>query len=136
MLYKEFYSELGKLLYAISDIDHVITEKEKKVLLDIVRKELAPAEKHKDSFGTDVAYFTEIEFEFLDETIADSESAFESFIDFIQDHHTGFNEPMKKVCLHVAKELASSYRGTSAKEEQLIEKLNVVLKKLKFTKKK
>ena len=39
MIYREFYSELGKLLYAVADIDGVITEKEKKKLKEIVKKE-------------------------------------------------------------------------------------------------
>ena len=102
MLYKDFYSELGKLLYAVADIDGVITQSEKKVLHEIVRKELVPAEKHKDEFGTDAAYYAEIEFEYLDEEIGDADAAFNSFIDFVEEHHTAFDAKMKKVCLHVA----------------------------------
>ena len=81
MDYKEFYSELGKLLYAVADIDHVITQKEKKALTDIVKKELAPTEVHKDAFGTGTAYYTAMEFDILDDEIADSETAFNSFIE-------------------------------------------------------
>lgn len=134
MIYKKFYSELGKLLYAIADIDHVITSKERKVLQNIVQTELAPVEQHKDSFGTDVAYFTEIEFDFLDEQIADAESAFESFIDFIEDHHTAFDSNLKKVGLHIAKELANAYKGTNRKEKRLIEILRQKLENLEIKK--
>ncbi len=52
MLYKKFYSELGKLLYAVAEIDGIITNKEKKALLEIVKKELVPADNHIDKFGT------------------------------------------------------------------------------------
>lgn len=134
MVYKKFYSELGKLLYAIADIDHVITPQEKKTLQKIVQKELAPVEQHKDSFGTDVAYFTEIEFDFLDEQIADAESAFESFIDFIEDHHTAFDSNLKKVSLHITKELANAYKGTNKKEKRLIEILRQKLENLEIKK--
>lgn len=130
MLYKQFYSELGKLLYAVADIDGVISQKEKKTLLQIIQKELAPAEKHTDEHGTNAAYYTGIEFDFLDEQIADTESAFESFIDFVVDHHTAFDSKLKKVSMHVARELAAAYHGTSRKEKKLVDKLKKVIGKI------
>ncbi|MGZ4047869.1 MAG: hypothetical protein ACXVNN_00830 [Bacteroidia bacterium] len=131
MIYKEFYSELGKLLYAVADIDGAISKKEKKKLQDIVKNELAPVETIKDSFGTDVAFYSEMEFDFMDEEIIDAESAFESFIDFIEEHQTAFDESMKKASLLVAEELANVYYGTNKKEKTLIEKLKWKLKALK-----
>lgn len=136
MLYKEFYSELGKLLYAVADIDKVITQQEKEELQKIVRTELVPFEKHIDEFGTDAAYYSEIEFEFNDEQINDTESAFNSFIDFIKEHHTAFDEKMKKVCIHVVEEIASSYRGENKKEKTIIKKLKAELSKIKIKKSK
>jgi hypothetical protein len=122
-MYKEFYSEFGKLLYSVVDIDGVINKKEKQTLRDIVKNELVPTEKHTDAFGTNAAYYSEMEFDFLDEEICDAEAAFESFIDFVEDHHTAFDESMKKVCLHLVKRLSAAYRGTNKKEKLLIEKL-------------
>lgn len=136
MDYKNFYAELGKLLYAVADIDGVITQQEKNVLLDIVKNELVPAEKHVDAFKTDVAFYTEIEFDFLDKEIGDAESAFSSFIDFVEDHHTAFDENMKKISLHVTKELADAYHGTNKKEKVLIKKLTEKLKKIEIRKSK
>ncbi|HLG35429.1 MAG TPA: hypothetical protein VI757_11160 [Bacteroidia bacterium] len=130
MLYTEFYSALGKLLYAVADVDGTITQKEKKALREIVRNELAPAEKHTDFFGTDAAYYAETEFDFLEEGQADSETAFNSFIDFVEEHHTAFDERMKKVCLHVANELATAYKKKNKKEDILIGKLKQKLGKL------
>lgn len=131
MIYKEFYSEIGKLLYAVADIDHVITPQEKKKLQDIVKKELVPAAKQqKDAFGSDVAYYAEIEFDFLDEQISDAQTAFESFIDFIEDHYTAFDSKMKKVCIHITEELAAAYHGTNKQERLLIEKLKRKLKEM------
>ena len=134
MKYKDFYAELGKLLYAVADIDHVITQKEKKALYDIVKNELVPSERHTDQFNTDVAFYTEMEFEFLDETIGETEAAFNSFIDFVEDHHTAFDEQMKKVSIHVAKELALAYHGTNRKEKALIAKLKEKLNKIEVKK--
>jgi hypothetical protein len=123
MNYSEFYSELGKLLYAVADIDKVITRKEKEKLLEIVTTELVPVEEHTDRFGTDAAHYSEIEFDFLDEQVADAQSAFESFIDFVEEHRTAINGKLMNVCLTVSKELAAAYRGTTRKEKNLIEKL-------------
>jgi uncharacterized tellurite resistance protein B-like protein len=132
MLYTEFYSELGKLLYAVADIDGVVTQKEKKALHDIIRKQLVPSEAHADSFGTNAAYYAEAEFDFVDEQITDSETAFNSFIDYVEEHHTAFDEKMKKVCLHVANEIASAYKGKNKNETALIHKLRRKLDKLFF----
>ena len=127
MIYKEFYSELGKMLYAVADIDGVITQQEKKKLQDIVKMELVPAEQHRDEFGMDAAYYSEIEFEFLDEEIGDAGSAFESFIDFMEEHHSALDEKMISVCLHISKEIANAYRGTNKKEKGLIDQLRKTL---------
>jgi hypothetical protein len=123
MRYKEFYSELGKLLYAVADIDGVITQKEKVKLHEIVRKELVPSEPHTDEFGTDVAYYSEIEFDILDAETGDTEAAFNSFTNFVEEHHTAFDDKMIAVCLRVARELAAAYRGTNKKEKVLVDKL-------------
>jgi hypothetical protein len=120
---RDFYSELGKLLYATSDIDGVITKEEKERILDIVKKELLPAEKKKDRFGTNDAFYTEIEFEFLDEQIADPIAAFESFVNFVEDHKTAFTQSQIKACIRATKEVARAYRGTNKKEEHLIHEL-------------
>jgi uncharacterized tellurite resistance protein B-like protein len=130
MLYKEFYSELGKLLYAVSDIDGTISAAEKSKLQDIVKKELVPAESHVDDFGTNAAFYSEIEFDFMDEEISDAESAFESFISFVEDHHTAFDEQMKKISLRIMKELANAYYGTNKKEKELIQKATKLLNKI------
>jgi hypothetical protein len=124
MNYRNFYSELGKLLYAAADIDGIIAKEEKLRLLDIVKKELLPAEKKKDSFGTNDAFYTEIEFEFLDEQIADPVAAFESFVNFVEEHKTAFNEAQLKTCIRITKEVAKAYHGTNKKEEHLINELS------------
>ena len=130
MIYSEFYSEVGKLLYAIADIDGFISPQEKKKLQEIVRRELVPIEKHGDEYGTDAAFYAETEFNILDENNSDPEAAFESFIDFVEEHHTAFDDKMKNVCIRIAKELAFAYRGTNKKERILIEKLNDKLDKI------
>lgn len=134
MLYNEFYAELGKLLYAVADIDGVITQKEKEELQMIVHKELVPVEKHVDNFGTDTAFYTEMEFDYLDEQVSDAETAFESFTNFVEEHHTAFNKNLKNACIHLVTELANAYNGTNKKEKALIDKLKKKLESIPYRK--
>ncbi len=128
---KDYYSYLGKLLYAIADIDHVISVKEKNKFLEIVKDKLFPAEVQQDEYGTNLAFYTEFEFDFLDEEIIDSSSAFQSFIDFIEIHQTAIDEHTKKVTLQIAEELAAAYYYTNFKEKVLLDKLKSTLQKIK-----
>lgn len=127
---KEFYSKFGDLLYAVANIDGVITQKEKKVLQDIVRKELLPKETGFDEYNTNIAYYTEMEFDFLEGQIIETETSFISFIDFVEKHYADFDDKRKKVCLYVAKKLADSYYYTNKKEKKLIEILEKKLKNI------
>ncbi len=130
MHYRQFYSELAKLLYGLANIDGKISKKEKEELRAIVRNELVPAEKHIDHFGTDAAYYTEIEFDILEETVADPKAAFESFIDYIENHHSAIDGRMRELSLRAAKRIAETYHKTSNKEKVLITKLEAKLKML------
>lgn len=124
MMYRTFYSELGKLLYAIADIDGSISKKEKQKLQDIVKKELVPAENNTDEFGTDAAYYAEFEFDIADDAIMEPEVAFESFMNYIDNHKTAIDKRMISATRKVAGELSEAYYHTSKKEKELLEKLN------------
>lgn len=124
MLYKQFYSELGKLLYAIADVDGMISKKEKEVLKEIVRKELAPKENHRDEFGTDAAFYTEFEFDVMEDAIYEPDAAFESFINYIEDHKTAIDHNMIRATRHVASKLADAFHHTNVKEKKYLQILN------------
>lgn len=124
MLYRQFYSELGKLLYAIADVDGMISPQEKVKLRELVSKELAPAENHRDEFGTDAAYYAEFEFDILEESNYSPEVAFESFMNFIDNHSTAISEDMIWATHRVAGKLAEAYYDTNKKEREMIARLN------------
>ncbi len=90
-MYKQFFSEFGKLLYAIADVDGSISQKEKNAIHEIVNKQLIPLVPKKDSYGTNVGYYSEFEFDIMEDASLDPEIAFESFINFIQAHHTAID---------------------------------------------
>ncbi len=130
MNYKNFYSEIGKLLYAMAYIDGTISKQEKNVVLQKIRKELIPMEHRLDEFGTPLPYYIEAEFEFLDEQIIDAEPAFESFMDYIDEHHTAFDQRTLKVCMHLARAVARAFHQTNKKEKALLKRLEKLIAKL------
>ena len=124
MIHKQFYSELGKLLYSIADVDGVITKTEKLTMQELVRKELVPLEKHTDEFGTDAAYYTEIEFDILEDSNSEPDVAFESFISYIENHKTALDRRMLEITRNIATRLADTFHHTNRKEKELLEVLN------------
>jgi uncharacterized tellurite resistance protein B-like protein len=130
MFYRKYYSELGKLLYAIANADGVISEKEKQEVKNLVRSELVPVEKHTDKFGTDAAFYTEIEFDIMDENFQDVEAAFDSFISFAEAHHTAIDQNMRDSALRITTQLVGLYRKKHKKEKALLRQLEKTLKAL------
>lgn len=123
MVYRRFYSEVGKLLYAVAAVDGTVQKKEYDKLRDIVEKKLVPEEHSTDQFGTDSAYYAEIEFDILMEQSADSVSCFNSFCNYVEAHRTAFDKHLKIMVLNLAKELAHVYHGINTKEAVMIKKL-------------
>lgn len=130
MIFREFYAALGKLLYAAADIDGVISSEEKMALKAIIDKEIAAHENRKDAFGTNVAKYTGIEFDYLEDQEADARSAFRLFVDFIRQNRQEIDESMKAICRKVVKELVTAYYGINSRERALIEELEHTIKLL------
>ena len=130
MIYKKFYAEVGKLLYAIAIADGVVDEKEYRLLRNIVRNKLVPMEQSTDAFGTDAAYFAEMEFDVLYDQAAEAEPAFNSFIDFVEAHHKSFDKHLKDVCLQISREIAHAYYGINKKESSMLKTLKKEMQKV------
>ncbi len=134
MNYKEFYSELGKLLYSVIDNDGVVSKSEKERLKTLVKKQLVPLEHHVDAYGTNIAFYAEMEFDVLEEELTDTETIFNSFMEFVDEHQTEFDDAMKKVSLIIVKELSNVYLGTKKLERSLIDRVTKKLNKIKIKK--
>ena len=130
MIYKEFYTELGKLLYAVAKADGKVGAKEFDAMKLIVRQELVPLENSRDQFGTDNAFYTEMEFEYLEENFGDAISAFDSFIDFIDSHHSAITPDLKVLIERISNKLAASEFGINKKEKSMLDKLDAKLNAL------
>ena len=128
MIYKNFYSEVGKLLYALAKVDGSIPQEEIKAIHQLVLKDLVPLENSTDEFGTDSAFYVEMEFDYLNENYYDPDVAFNSFISYVEDHYSAFDEYLKSAILNVAETLFISFHETNIKDHNYILKLRETFK--------
>lgn len=127
MEYKEFYIELGKLVYAIAMADGQVQQEELDTLRNTINTHLAPLEDSMDEFGTDSAFYTEFEFETLMDSQADVKSCFESFMQYIENNKNLFTPKFKAACINVIEEVAKAYQGIIPAEKELIDKIKARL---------
>lgn len=123
MDYREFYAELGKLLYAVADADGIISPQERESMYQLIRTRLMHREIHTDEYGTNDAWYAAFEFEVAEEQGMSPEEAFDSFSDFLDRRRLEIDPEMKQVCLVLADRLAESYRHTNRREADLIRQL-------------
>ena len=127
MDYKEFYAEIGKLLYAVADTDGVISPQEKESLHQLIQSRLTQRETHTDEYGTNDAWYAEFEFDVAEDQIMSAEDAFLSFIEYVEEHQPDFDTTTRELCFTLAERMAESYRHTNKKEKVLIQKLKEIL---------
>lgn len=127
MIYKNFYAEVGKLLYALAKADGNITQEEIKEIHQMVIKDLVPLETSTDEFGTDSAFYVEMEFDFLNENFVEPDQAFNSFVDYVDEHYTAFDNKLKEAVFNVANTLTQRFHETNIQDHYMIERLKKVL---------
>lgn len=127
MKYQEYYTQLGRLLYAIAKVDGKVQKKELIELRRIVNEELVHLENSTDDFNTDAAFATEFEFEVLQDRGASAEEAFLSFQEFI---HINADIPpkLKALAYRSALRVADSFHGTNHQEADMLHHLKELLR--------
>jgi hypothetical protein len=133
MVYQNFYIELGNLLYAFAKSDGLISKREWDAVHEAVVKDLVPNEPHTDEYGMDAAYYVEMQFETLQEQDADPQDTFTSFIDYVEEHHTAFDERLRTATVEIAQTVAGSFRTEESKEYKLLVKLRHKIQELEKT---
>jgi len=124
---RQLYAEIGKLLYAVADVDGMISKKEKESLHKLIQSRLTQRETHTDEFGTNDAWYAEFEFDVAEDQIMSSEEAFESFLEYVREHKKDFDPQMRDICLTLASRMAESYRHSNRKELALLRQLKEAL---------
>ncbi len=126
-MYKKFYKELGKLLFAMAKVDGTIHPKEVAAMKEMVRTELAPFEDTKDDFGTDAAYFAEFEFDFLANGVHTVDEAYSSFESYIKEYDKKLPVELKKLAYRLSYGVANASHGINKKEQALLDKIEDLL---------
>ena len=89
--------ELGKLFYSVAKSSGKVEKEELRKLHQMVHDELVPAESDTEEFGTDSAYYAEIEFDILVTNDADPRAAFDSPSQgLVGTHDSAKDEPVHR----------------------------------------
>lgn len=125
-----FYENLGKLFYAIAAADNIVEEVEFNVLKEIVKDKWTVIDDVDDDFHSDAAYQIETVFDWLNnEGFSDSETCYDEFIDFKNEHSSLFKKNITNLIIKTAASIAASVNDINKSELMLVAKLSLELKK-------
>ena len=132
MIIRNYYKELGKLLYAVAKADGKINPHEVQELKRIIKSEMVPAEKETDEFGTDTAFYIEFEFDIYEEMDIDADVAYDSFISFVKEHNNYVTLEMREKAYYLATNVCDAFKGKNKVEKNLIIRLRKDLQLNKY----
>lgn len=121
---KQYYKELGQLVYAIAIADGVIQPEERYELHQFVTKELAHREKTHDSSGMNHAFYVDFEFEDLEKRHPAPNGEVRAFNDFLEANLEPGDEELLRLSLDLMESVASAY--SKSREKSIIEQVRRV----------
>lgn len=127
MDYRKYYNELGKLLYAVANVDGRVQRKEIEEVHKVVRDELMHLDDTEDDFDMDAAFFTEFEFDYMrEESTISSEDLLNSFAEYLRNTPE-LRPSLRQAAKRAAVRVAESFAGINKREQEFLEKLDEVL---------
>lgn len=117
---KQFYKQLGRLLYAIAKVDDKIQKQEVEALNEFVWKELAFFETSTDSSGMNQAFYTYFEFDDCINKKISIEEAHASFVNFLDANIIDLDFTLIEKSITAIEKIAGAYRKINKKERLLI----------------
>lgn len=127
---KEFYINLGKLLYAIAKADGAVQEEEVTRFYQVLKDDILPFEQRTDEFGTDIGFYTEFEFEALLDKKLGVNKAYEEFMEFVRENASAFKKKHMEICILAVSKIAEAFQGIEKSERFFIDKLKKDFQKL------
>jgi len=115
---KQYYKELGKIVYAVAITDGVITPAEREILHHFVVKNLANYELGIDSSGMNKAFYVDFEFEDSAEKHLDTATAIKTYVAFVHANYENGDEPLVQHSLDLLGKVAEAY--SREKERDLV----------------
>lgn len=122
MDYSLFYTELGRLAYAVARADGIIHSEEVDRICDFIGQEIENAGSDNKSLREAIVQ-SGAEFNRLRNSNASAREAFNGFTDFIDTNASEIDSRLKNLSLRIAFRVASAYEGVNETESALIEKL-------------
>jgi len=123
---KQYYKELGKIIYSIAIADGIIQIEEREKLREMVIKELAQNERSHDSSGMNQAFYVDFEFAENSTEKPYQEAAVERFTDFIDSNLESHDEALISISLKLMESVANACSKTpesKTKEKEIIRRI-------------
>jgi hypothetical protein len=121
---KQFYTTLGRLVYAVAKADGAIQQEEVASVFHFVITQIISLEKDSfDGRSALEAFYTEKEFNRLRDEDVPMMEAFNQFIDFLDKNRSECDEKSRATCLYIIEKVALAYNGIEPSERVLIENI-------------
>lgn len=118
---KQYYKELGRLVYAIAIADGFVQEEEKYNLHQFVLKELAHHEKTHDSSGMNQAFYVDFEFDSYVNNHPELNGAAKSFSKFVEESIEPGDSALLERSIALMENVANAY--SKRKEKTIIDQV-------------
>lgn len=118
---KQYYKELGKLLYAIAIADGVIQPEEREKLHTLVMKELAHFERTFDSSGMNQAFYVDFEFDKMEKEQPKLNGTVKEFNHFVEKNLQAGDKELISRSIKLMESVANAY--SKKREKSIIEQV-------------
>ena len=125
---KQYYKELGKLVYAVALADGSIQPEEREKLHQFVLKEMANNEHSVDSSGMNQAFYVDFEFDAAEEKHTASEEVIKSYTRFVHSNSESNDGPLIQNSLRLLEAVAVAY--TKKNEKSIIDNVRQEMKEI------
>ncbi len=129
---KQYYKELGKIVYAVAAVDGTINPEEVKALHEFVQKDLSNHELNIDSSGMNEAFYVDFEFENSAKKNIDINTGIKSYVKFIHANYETGDELLLQRSVKLLETVTNVYTRQQEKEVvlQIKEEINEISKNI------
>jgi hypothetical protein len=127
---KQFYKELGRLLYSVAMADKKIEKEELKALHEFVSKDLAHFETSSDSSGMNKAFYVDFEFEDYANHHVSVQQAHDSFMNFLDAHVMEIDPKLIEKSVEAVEKVANAFRKVNKAEREMIDRIKSEIKEM------
>jgi hypothetical protein len=127
LYYKNLYTALGNLFYAIASADGKISKEEKQQLEELIQYFWKHVESSTDEFATDAANLIWFQFDYNQEEWESPAVAFENFADYFREAGADISPYLRDRIWSSARSIANSRRHINMYEEAMLVALKALL---------